>query len=691
MTDKFRQEDLVANPLLHDFDTPLETPPFSKIENHHFYPAICKGIEEARHQVEVISTASSDPTFSNTVEALEAVGDKLEKSAEIFFNLLSAETNSELQEVAQKVSPLLTQYQNDIALNPQLFERVEAVWEQRKELNLDEEQQELLRQTYQSFVRNGARLAEEKQDQLRKLDEKLAQLSLQFGDNVLAETNAYELFLEEDEVEGLPESAKEAAREDAEAHDKAGKYRISLQMPSFIPFLTYARRRDLREKLFRAFGRKAFQGNEYDNQEIVLQIARLRYQRAQLLGYNTHADYILQERMAGSSQQVHTFLEELLEPALPAARQEMEDLQNFAKELDQIDQLQRWDVAYYTEKLKQKRFALEDEKLKPYFELQRVIQGAFDVAGKLYGLSFQERQDIPVYHPDVRTYEVRDSQNRHLAVFYGDFFPRDGKRGGAWMTLYRQQHRDMQGEDVRPQVSIVCNFSKPTQNKPSLLTFNEVLTLFHEFGHALHAMQARGRYGSLSSPNVYWDFVELPSQIMENWCYQKECLDLFAQHYETGDPIPKEYVEQLRRSATFMEGRATVRQVSFARLDMAWHDTDPHQVKDVGQYESEAFAPTDLVPAVAETNMSCSFGHIFQGGYSAGYYSYKWAEVLDADAFELFQEKGLFNPEVAQRFQYLLEAGGAVPAAELYRRFRGRDADPKALLRRSDLLSSSHS
>lgn len=691
MTDNTKPQDKTVNPLLQEFDTPFGSPPFDKIENHHFLPAIQQGIKDARAQVEAIASASSAPTFENTVEALEAVGDKLERSTEIFFNLLSAETSAALQEVAQEVSPLLTQYQNDIALNPQLFQRVKAVWEQRQELKLDEEQRELLRQTYQSFVRNGARLPEEDQKRLREWDEKLAQLSLQFGDNVLAETNAYELYLDEEEIEGLPESAKEAAREDAEAHNQAGKYRISLQMPSFIPFITYARRRDLREKLFRAFGRKAFQGNEYDNQEIVLQIARLRYQRAQLLGYESHADYVLQERMAGSSQRVHSFLEELLEPALPAARREMEDLQHFARKRDQIDQLQRWDVAYYTEKLKQERFALEDEKLKPYFELQRVIHGAFAVAAKLYGLSFEERQDIPVYHPDVKTYEVRDRQDRHLAVFYGDFFPREGKRGGAWMTLYRQQHRDRQGEDVRPQVSIVCNFSKPTQNKPSLLTFNEVLTLFHEFGHALHAMQAQGRYGSLSSPNVFWDFVELPSQIMENWCYQKECLDLFAEHYQTGDPIPEEYVEQLRRSATFMEGRATVRQVSFARLDMAWHDTDPHQVEEVGSYESEVFAPTDLVPPVAETNMSCSFGHIFQGGYSAGYYSYKWAEVLDADAFELFQEKGLFNSEVAQRFQRLLEAGGAVPAAELYRRFRGRDADPKALLRRADLLSSSSS
>jgi peptidyl-dipeptidase Dcp len=673
------------NPLLQTFATPHGVPPFDQIKTEHYQPAIEKAIEWARADVEGISTQAEPATFANTIVALEQAGAALERVTSVFFNLLSAETSAELQEIAQTVSPWLTRYQNDVMLDEALFERVKTVWEQRDQYELDAEQSELLRQTYRAFERNGAALNEADKSQLRELDEKLAQRSLQFGDNVLAETNAYELYLEEKDLAGLPESLKEAAAEEAREKGEEGKYRISLQMPSFLPFMTYADRRDLRQKLFLAYGRKAFQGGEHDNQEIVLEIARLRYQRARLLGFKNHADYVLAERMAGSPAQVHQFLEELLAPALPAAREEMKELEAFARERDGLEQLQRWDVAYYSEKLKQKRYALEDEKLKPYFELDRVIQGAFGVAHKLYGLSFERRNDMPLYHPDVHAYEVKDQDGQHLAIFYGDFHPREGKRGGAWMTLYRQQHQ-VDGQEYRPHVSIVCNFSKPTAQKPSLLTFQEVLTLFHEFGHALHAMLARGRYASLTSPNVFWDFVELPSQVLENWCYEQECLDDFARHYQTDEPLPPEWVAQLRRSATFMEGRATVRQVSFSRLDMAWHDVDPTGIQSVGEYEQEVFAPTDLLPPVQETNMSCSFGHIFQGGYSAGYYSYKWAEVLDADAFEFFQEKGLFNPEVAQRFRHLLEAGGSIPADELYRRFRGRDADPKALLRRAGLL-----
>jgi peptidyl-dipeptidase Dcp len=673
------------NPLLASFDTPHGVPPFDQIKTAHFQPAIEKAIEWARADVQKIVAQAAPATFENTIVTLEQAGAPLERVTSIFFNLLSAETSAELQEIAQTVSPWLTRYQNDIMLDEALFERVKTVWEQRDQYTLDEEQKELLRQTFRAFERNGAALNETDKSQLRELDEKLAQRSLQFGDNVLAETNAYELYLEEDDLAGLPASLKEAAAEEAREKGEEGKYRISLQMPSFLPFMTYADRRDLRQKLFLAYGRKAFQGGAQDNQEIVLEIARLRYQRARLLGFKNHADYVLAERMAGSPRQVHQFLEELLAPALPVAREEMKELEAFARERDGLEELQRWDVAYYSEKLKQQRFALEDEKLKPYFELDRVIQGAFGVAQKLYGLQFERRTDIPLYHPDVHAYEVKDQQGQHLAIFYGDFHPREGKRGGAWMTLYRQQHQ-IDDLEYRPHVSIVCNFSKPTAQKPSLLTFQEVLTLFHEFGHALHAMLAQGRYASLTSPNVFWDFVELPSQILENWCYEKECLDDFARHYQTDEPLPAEWVRQLRRSATFMEGRATVRQVSFSRLDMAWHDVDPTGITSVGDYEQEVFAPTDLLPAVQETNMSCSFGHIFQGGYSAGYYSYKWAEVLDADAFEFFQEKGLFNPEVAQRFRALLEAGGSIPADELYRRFRGRDADPQALLRRAGLL-----
>jgi peptidyl-dipeptidase Dcp len=676
---------MTYNSLLQDFDTPFGTAPFEQIEEEHYLPALEKAIANGLKEVEAIAKNTEPPTFQNVIEALENSGEKVERISSIFFNLNSAETNENIQALAREISPKLTSYGNDIMLNQDLFERVKAVWEQRESLDLTTEQFLLLEKTYQGFTRNGANLSEADKEKLRELDEKLAQHSLQYGENVLAATNAYQLFCTEEEVAGLPTAVKEMAAQEAEEAGEKGKYLISLQMPSYLPFMTYAHNRALREKLFKAQGTKAFTDSQFDNSAHVLAIAQLRHQRAQLLGFSSHADFVLAKRMAKSPSRVYAFLEELKEPALPAAKNELEELKAFAEKTDGLKDLQRWDLAYYSEKLKQARYQIDDELLKPYFEQQSVLQGAFKVAKKLYGLTFHEREDIQKYHPDITTYEVKDAEGKHLAVFYADFFPRKGKRSGAWMTVYRQQ-KVIDGQEVRPHISIVCNFTKPGKNTPSLLTFNEVLTLFHEFGHALHGMLAQGHYASLTGTNVYWDFVELPSQIMENWCYEKECLDLFAKHYQTGEPIPQEYVERLRKSATFMEGRATVRQLSFATLDMSWHAQSPENIKDVGQHEAAIFKPFSLLPAVAGTNMSCQFGHIFQGGYAAGYYSYKWAEVLDADAFELFKEKGLFNPEVAQAFKKLLASGGTVKPNELYRNFRGQDPDPKALLRRAGLI-----
>lgn len=674
----------MSNPLLQAFDTPFETPPFDKIETKHFLPAIEQAITEGLAQVDAITAQKDDPTFENTIEALEKTGRRLDVVSSIFFNLNSAETNAEIQKIARQVSPQLAKYSNDIRLNKALFERVAQVWEQRKQYALSEEQTILLEKTYKGFVRNGAKLSSDEQAELRQLDEELGQLSLSFGEHVLAATNAYQLFLNETQMDGLPDSFKETAAEEAEAAGKPGQYLITLQFPSYFPFLTYAEDRSLREKLYRAYGAKAHGAGDLDNRPIIMEIVRKRHQRARLLGFENHAAYVLAERMAESPTKVDEFLAALEPTAKKAAKQDLAELSEYARERDGLPQLQRWDVAFYAEKLKQKRFEIDDETLKPYFALDKTVAGVFAVAKRLYGLSFEEDQDIPVYHSDVKAYRVKDEQGQHLAVFYADFYPRKGKRNGAWMTIYRQQYRES-GQDHRPQVSIVCNFTKPSKKKPSLLTFNEVLTLFHEFGHALHGMLADGQYASLSGTNVYWDFVELPSQIMENWCYEKECLDLFAEHYETGQAIPNELVERLKASATFMEGNATLRQLSLARLDMAWHAVDPSQIDNVDDYEARIFSNFDLLPALRETNMSCQFGHIFQGGYSAGYYSYKWAEVLDADAFELFKEKGLFNQALAQQFKKLLSTGGAKHPAELYREFRGQDPDPDALLRRAGL------
>ncbi|OAD91448.1 peptidase M3 [Aequorivita soesokkakensis] len=670
------------NPLLQ----PYNTAPFSKIENKHFLPAISKLIEETKAEIDAITSNSEAPTFKNTVEALENTGEKLERATSIFFNLNSAETNDEIQKIAQEISPMLTEFSNDMLLNVALFERLKTVYNQKDTLNLSEEQQMLLDKKYKAFSRNGANLSEEKKTELRKIDTELSKLKLTFGENVLAETNKFELHItNEEELSGLPDGVIEAAAQTAEEKGKDG-WVFTLDYPSYVPFLTYADNRELRKKMAIAFGAKGFHNDDLDNQQNVLQIATLRHKRANLLGYKSHAHFVLEERMAETPEKVKSFLNELLEKAKPAAQKEFDELTAFAKKIDGIDHLEKWDGAYYSEKLKQELFNLDDEKLKPYFELKNVINGVFTVAEKLYGLHFEEVQNIDKYHADVKTYEVKDDEGELVAIFYADFHPRAGKRNGAWMTSYKpQQIKD--GKNDRPHISIVCNFTKPTASKPSLLTFNEVTTLFHEFGHALHGMLANTHYPSLSGTSVYWDFVELPSQILENWCYEKETLELFATHYKTGEVIPMEYVEKIKDSATFLEGMATLRQLSFGMLDMAWHGSDPSGIKDVKAFEVAAFDDIQLYPDVKENCMSTSFSHIFQGGYSAGYYSYKWAEVLDADAFALFKQEGIFNKKVADRFKgFVLSQGGTMDPMELYIKFRGQEPDPEALLKRAGLL-----
>ncbi|MDC6387251.1 M3 family metallopeptidase [Maribacter sp. PR1] len=671
------------NPLLESFDTA----PFSIIKTEHFKPAFIQAMKDAKAEIDAITANTEKPTFENTIEALEFAGQQLERISSTFFNLNSAETNEEIQKIAQEVSPMLSEFGNDITLNEALFKRIKAVYERMDSLNLDVEQKTLLEKKYKNFSRNGANLPEDKKRKLREIDTELSKLKLQFGENVLAETNKYQLHLaDENDLDGLPDGEKEAAAHLASLKGKEGGWMITLDYPSYIPFMKYAKNRELRKTLSIAFGSKGFHKDELDNQENVLRIAKLRYDRANLLGYETHAHFVLEERMAESPGKVHDFLKEILEKAKPAAEREFKQLRDFANKTDGIENLEKWDGSYYSEKLKQKLFDLDDEKLKPYFKLENVIEGVFKVAEKLFDLKFEEVFDIDKYHEDVKTYRVVDGEGQFISLFYADFHPRPGKRGGAWMTSYKSQWK-RNGENVRPHISNVCNFTPSTKSKPSLLTFNEVTTLFHEFGHGLHGMLANTKYPSLSGTSVYWDFVELPSQVMENWCYEPEALELFAKHYETGEVIPVELITKIKESATFQEGMQTLRQLSFGLLDMSWHGINPSEVTDVKKHEDEAFEGTKLYPDTPETCMSTSFAHIFQGGYSSGYYSYKWAEVLDADAFAYFKKEGIFNKEVANKFkENILAKGGTENPMTLYKRFRGAEPKVEALLKRAGLL-----
>ncbi|MEO2081059.1 MAG: M3 family metallopeptidase [Leeuwenhoekiella sp.] len=670
------------NILLQNFDIA----PFDAIQNEDYKPAIEAAIAQARQEIDLITNNPDPATFENTIAALDYAGYQLDRVTSIFFNLNSAETNETIQKTAQEVSPLLSEFSNDITLNEALFKRVKNVYDSRESLDLTREEEVLLDKRYKGFSRNGANLAEDKKARLREIDTELSKLSLTFGENVLAETNKFELHLtDEADLAGLPESTKEAAAQTAEEKGKEG-WVFTLEYPSYIPFMKYAENRELRKKMAIAFGAKGFHNDELDNQENVLKIVNLRQERANLLGYKTHAHFVLEERMAKSPENVERFLQDLLEKAKPAAEREFTQLANFAKKRDGIEELQKWDSAFYSEKLKQELFELDDEQLKPYFKLENVINGVFTIAQKLYKLRFVEVQDIPKYHKDVKTYQVFDDKDNFIAIFYADFHPRAGKRAGAWMTQYKGQFKK-DGVNERPHVSNVCNFTKPTASKPSLLTFNEVTTLFHEFGHGLHGMLANTTYPSLSGPSVYWDFVELPSQVLENWCYEPEALELFAKHYETGETIPMVLIDKIKKAANFQEGMQTLRQLSFGILDMSWHGADPSGITDVKAHEKAAFENTKLYPDVAENCMSVSFSHIFQGGYSSGYYSYKWAEVLDADAFAYFKENGIFNAEVAQKFKdHVLSQGGTEDPMVLYKRFRGKEPNPEALLKRAGLI-----
>ncbi|MEX1382162.1 M3 family metallopeptidase [Lutibacter sp.] len=675
----------MKNPLLEKFNTLYSSAPFSKIKNEHFKPAFIAGIKISKEEIDQIANNKAVPTFENTIAALEFCSEKLDRISSVFFNLNSAETNDEIQQIAQEVSPMLSEFSNDITLNEELFNRVQLLYDIKDELNLTPEQDMLLNKKYKSFVRNGANLEIHKKDELRKIDTELSKLKLKFGEHVLAETNAFELHLTiKNELAGLPESVIEAAALNAKQKNKEG-WVITLDYPSYVPFMMYAEDRNLRKKLAIAFGAKAFKNNKYDNQQIVLDIANYRHKRAVLLGYKSHAHFVLEERMAENPENVTTFLNDILEKATPAAKKEFDQLSEIAKK-DGITQLEKWDSSYYSEKLKKELFDLEEEKLKPYFKLENVIAGVFEISTKLYDLQFEEIYNIDTYNKDVKTYKVTDTSGNFIAILYADFFPRPGKRNGAWMTTFKGQWVKDE-ENSRPHISIVCNFTKPTETKPSLLTFNEVTTLFHEFGHALHGMLANTIYPSLSGTNVYWDFVELPSQLFENWCYQKEALNLFAKHFETNELIPMELIDKIKKSSNFMEGMHTVRQISFGLLDMDWHSKNPSDIKNVKEFELTSFKNTNLFPDVKENCMSTSFSHIFQGGYSAGYYSYKWAEVLDADAFALFLEKGIFDKETARKFKsFVLEKGGTENPMKLYKLFRGKKPDNAALLKRAGLL-----
>jgi Zn-dependent oligopeptidase len=668
------------------FNTKYDTAPFSLIKTEDYKPAFIENIAAAKAEIDAIINNIEAPTFENTIEALEFSGNALDRLSAIFFNLNSAETNDEMQKIAQEVTPILTEFSNDITLNEDLFKRIKTVYQEKDSLNLSTEQKTLLNKKFKSFSRNGALLSEDKKTKLREIDTELAKIKLTYGENILAETNNYQLHItHESDLRGLPEGTIEAAESLAKSKNLIG-YIFTLDMPSYLPFMTYADNRELRAEMAIAAGKKAFQNNQFDNRNITLKIAKLRFERAHLLGYETHSHFVLEERMAQTPDKVKSFLNDLLAKAKPAAKKEFAQLEAFAKNLDGIDQLQKWDGAYYSEKLKQQLFSLDDEKLKPYFQLENVLNGAFTIAKKLFGLSFTEIFDIDKYHPDVTTYEVKDEFDELVAIFYADFFPRKGKRNGAWMTSFKSQFIK-KGKNERPHISNVCNFTKPTQTKPSLLTFNEVTTLFHEFGHGLHGMLANTVYPSLSGTSVYWDFVELPSQIMENWCYEPEALAIFAKHYQTGEVIPQEYVEKIKESASFQEGMATLRQLSFGLLDMAFHSNDPSDISDIKAFEKKAFQGTTLYPDVAENCMSVSFSHIFNGGYSSGYYSYKWAEVLDADAFAYFQENGIFDTAIAKKFRdNVLSKGGTELPMELYIRFRGQEPKADALLKRAGLL-----
>ena len=665
------------NILTQKFNTKYETAPFQEIKEEHYLPAFQELITQSEKEIDAIANNPAEATFENTIEALAYSGEQLDRVSSIFFNLNSAETNDEIQKIAQEVSPILTEFSSKISQNEKLFQRIKKVFDEKENLDLNEEQKTLLNETYKGFVRNGALLNEEDKKKLEKIDIELSVKSLNFGQNVLAATNAYfKHITNKEDLAGIPEPILAQYAEEAKERGLEG-YAITLQYPSYIPAMTYADNRNLRQELALANGKKAFDGGEFDNQNLIKEIINLRQQKAELLGYKNFAEYVLEERMAESPKKVFDFLNQLLTAATPYAEKEIAQLKELAK-ADGIDKMEAYDHAYYAEKLRKQKFDLNDEELKPFFPLEKVQDAVFDLAGKLFNLDFKEVTDIQKYHSEVRVYEVFEN-NDLKAVLYVDYFPRKGKRAGAWMTSFKNQWKK-DSTNSRPHISVVCNFSKPTADTPSLLTFQEVTTLFHEFGHALHGILADTQYPNLSGTSVKWDFVELPSQFLENYCYEPEFLKTFAKHYQTGEVLSDEKIKKINKSKNFMEGYQTLRQLGFGLLDMAYH-TQPEAVQDIKTFETKQTEKCNLYPVNVETAISPSFSHIFQGGYSAGYYSYKWAEVLDADAFQYFKENGIFNSEIARKYKTLLSLGGTQAPMELYKAFRGSEPKVESLLK----------
>lgn len=679
--------ELMNNPFFRKYDTPFGTPPFNEIKTAHYEPAFDEGIIQLENEVLAIAGNDQPATFENTIVALERSGKLLTKVSSAFFNVLNTEADDEMMDISQKVSPKLSESSNNIYLNEKLFARVKNIYEQKERLNLSTEDAKLLEETFESFCVRGANLNVEDKEKYRKLSTELSALKLTFDQNVLKDKNRYELLLtDEDDLAGLPDSIRESAALRAKEKDKEG-WLFNLTAPSYVPFMRYAASRPLREKMYRAYMSVGNKGDEYDNKEIIRKIVNIRLEIAKLMGYNTYAEYSLKHTMAKKPANVYNLLNQLLAAYKPVAINEYNAVQGFAMGTEQDNiTVMPWDWNYYSEKLKDIRFDVNDEMTRPYFELNNVKKGVFGLATQLYGITFKENKEIPVYHPEVDAYEVYDADSKFLAVLYTDFHPRNGKQSGAWMNSVKEQYMKADGTDSRPQIIIVMNFTRPTETKPSLLTFDEVNTLLHEFGHALHGMFANGKYASLSGTNVYRDFVELPSQLMENWLTEKEFLDQIAVHYENGEKIPQELVRKLVDAANFNTGYQCCRQLSFGMLDMAWHtQTEPFE-GDVTTFEKQAWAQTVIVPEVPETLMSSSFGHIFSGGYAAGYYGYKWAEVLDADAFSAFKAAGIFNKEIAHSFrENVLSKGGTEDPAILYKRFRGQEPTIDALLIRNGI------
>ena len=668
------------NVLFSDFDYA----PFNQIKNSDYLTSIRHGINELKSEIDTI-LSNKNTTFKNTIEALDYSGLKLDRITSIFFNINAAETSKEIQDIAVTLSPELSELKNYILLNDKLYKKVKTVYNLTNKNSLSNEENTLLENTYKSFLRNGANLSNKDKNKLRKLDIMLGKLSLNFGQNLLKETNEYELLIsDEKKLDGLSHDHKEAAKMLAKSKNKKG-WLFTLDYPSFSALITYCKNRSLRKEITIAFGQRAFKNNESDNQKVILEIINLRYQKAILLGYKSYSEYVLEERMAKNTKNVMNFLEDLVEKVKPIAKKEFKVLENYAKSIDNIDNLEKWDISFYTEMYKKHKYDVDQEKLKPYFSLTNVLNGAFEISNKLYGLNFKKISTIDTYNDEVNTYEVKDEKNNFIALLYTDFHPRKGKRGGAWMTSYKPQYI-FKNNNQRPHISIVCNFTRPIKNKPSLLTFNEVTTLFHEFGHALHGILANTKFKSLSGTNVSWDFVELPSQIFENWCYEEEALNIFAFHYKTKKLIPIELINKIKESANYNQASQTLRQLSLAILDMNWHNINPIKIKSVKDYEHKILKKLTFTKDLNVTCTSTSFSHIFQGGYSSGYYSYKWAEVLDADAFEYFKEKGIFNKSIASKFKdNILSKGGTQDPMDLYIKFRGRKPKINALLNRAGI------